>query len=167
MFVDTLNEFYGELYEDMRPDYESWRKFNRTERTAMRQVKREAAAQMFAGILLVAAGAALEVSGAEDVGSVTSALALAGGQVIVNGVNVSKGASIHADAIQELSNTLAEDMRPLVMEMEGQVYELSGTAEEQYQQVRQLLREIYLEETGLQPRLEDEPRSVADHASAP
>jgi hypothetical protein len=39
-------------------------------------------------------------------------------------------------------------MKPVVMEFQGKKYELTGSAEEQYRHWRELLREIYYEETG-------------------
>jgi len=43
-------------------------------------------------------------------------------------------------------------MKPVVMEFQGQRYELTGTAEEQYARWRELLREIYYTETGFRPQ---------------
>jgi hypothetical protein len=47
-------------------------------------------------------------------------------------------------------------MQPVVMEFEGKQYELSGSAEEQFNHWRELLRKIYYAETGF------EPESAAD-----
>ena len=40
-------------------------------------------------------------------------------------------------------------MTPIVLDIEGKTIELSGTVNEQYQQWRKILKEIYAEETGL------------------
>jgi hypothetical protein len=37
------------------------------------------------------------------------------------------------------------------MEFEGKQYELTGSAEEQFKRWRELLRQIYFEETGFEP----------------
>jgi hypothetical protein len=42
-------------------------------------------------------------------------------------------------------------MKPVVMEFEGKQYELTGSAEEQFNQWRALLRKIYFTETGFDP----------------
>jgi hypothetical protein len=42
-------------------------------------------------------------------------------------------------------------MKPVVMEFEGKQYELTGSAEEQFKQWRELLRKIYYAETGFAP----------------
>ena len=65
-----------------------------------------------------------------------------------SGINISKQAEIHRVAIQELSESFGNEMKPVVMEFQGKKYELTGSAEEQYRHWRELLREIYYEETG-------------------
>jgi hypothetical protein len=39
-------------------------------------------------------------------------------------------------------------MQPIVMDFQGKKYELTGSAEEQFKRWRELLRKIYLTETG-------------------
>ena len=72
-----------------------------------------------------------------------------GGQVFMNGLNISKQAEMHSATIEELSESLGADMAPVLMDVEGEIHELSGSAQEQYRQWRRLLKEIYLRETGL------------------
>jgi len=78
-------------------------------------------------------------------------LILIGGQVILDGFNVSKEAEIHEAAIRELSDSFSGEMKPVVMEFEGKQYELTGSAEEQFEKWRKLLRKIYYAETGFEP----------------
>jgi hypothetical protein len=85
------------------------------------------------------------------VAAVQMGMILAGTQVIINGFNVSKEAEIHEAAIQELSESFSSEMKPVVMEFEGRQYELTGSAEEQFNQWRALLRKIYFAETGFDP----------------
>ncbi|MCP3906386.1 MAG: hypothetical protein GY715_22425, partial [Planctomycetes bacterium] len=73
---------------------------------------------------------------------------LAGGQIMVEGFNVSEQVNIHAAAVEELAETFSNDIQPTVVELEGKQYELVGTAEEQYATWKELLRQIYAEETG-------------------
>jgi hypothetical protein len=55
---------------------------------------------------------------------------------------------MHYEALQELGESFGSEMKPVVMELEGNKYELSGSVEEQYKRWRELLREIYYSETG-------------------
>ena len=43
----------------------------------------------------------------------------------------------------------ASETKPLVVDVDGQVHELTGSAETQYTKWRALLRRIYASETGL------------------
>ena len=57
---------------------------------------------------------------------------------------------MHATALQELSESFSADARPIRMELEGRVMDLSGTAAEKYETWRELLRKLYVEETGFE-----------------
>jgi hypothetical protein len=61
---------------------------------------------------------------------------------------VSKQTKIHAAALEELSESFDDEMKPIVIQFEDEQYELTGSAEEQYNRWRELLRKIYYEETG-------------------
>jgi hypothetical protein len=151
MYVDTLNNQYEGFYNDMWPSYENWRKLNLTERQAIKKIKREALTKQLVGALLVAGAI---VAGSRDSGAARAlapAIAIAGGQVFIQGWNVSKEAEIHSAAIEELSESFGDEMQPVIMEFEGQQYELTGTAEEQFKRWKELLRQIYFAETGFAP----------------
>ena len=149
MYVDTLNEYYEAFYNEMWPDYENWRKNNLTEQTALREMKRSAYARMAGGALMMALAIAL--GGEVDNTALLNTMVFVGGAVIINGINISKQAEIHAMAVQELSESFGNEMKPVVMEFQGKEYELSGSAEEQYAHWRELLRKIYYAETGFGP----------------
>ena len=151
MYVDTLNNQYEGFYNDMWPSYENWRKLNLTERKAYKKIKREALTKQLIGALLIA-GAIAAGSRDSNVGrALAPAMVIIGGQVFISGWNISKEAEIHSAAIEELSESFGNEMQPVIMEFEGQQYELTGTAEEQFKRWRELLRQIYFAETGFVP----------------
>jgi len=149
MFVDALNGYYENFYNGMWPSYENWRKMNLTERVAMAKVKQDAYTRLAAGVALIALGALVGIRNDFSNPILGGAIVLIGGQVFVSGINISSQAEMHRAAIQELSESFDNEMKPLVMEFEGKTYELTGSAEEQYHRWRELLRQIYLAETGL------------------
>lgn len=151
MYVDTLNEYYDTFYNEMWTSYEEWRKMSLTEREAMRKIKKDATMRKVAGILMMAGAIALAAGDVNYTGPLQIGLAVIGGQVIVDGFNISKQAQIHAGALKELSESFAGEMQPIVMEFQGRQYELTGSAEEQFQKWRDLLRKIYYAETGFAP----------------
>ena len=151
MYVDTLNQQYDLFYNDMWPSYENWRNLNMTERQAMKEIKKRALTRQLIGALLVAGAIAAGSVDSINTGALQTGMIIIGGQVIISGFNISKEAEIHEAAIQELSDSFSGEMKPIVMEFEGKQYELTGSAEEQFNQWRELLRKIYYAETGFTP----------------
>ena len=151
MYVDTLNEQYDGYYNDMWPSYENWRQLNMTERKAIKEIKKKALTRQIIGALLIAGAIAAGSNNSGNTIALQTGMVLVGGQVILDGFNISKEAEIHEAAIQELSESFSGEMKPVVMEFEGKQYELTGSAEEQFEQWRQLLRKIYYAETGFEP----------------
>jgi hypothetical protein len=151
MYVDTLNEQYDGYYNEMWPSYENWRQINMTERRAIKEIKKKALTRQIIGALLVAGAIAAGSGNSGNMMAIQTGMVLVGGQVIMDGFNISKESEIHEAAIQELSQSFSGEMKPVVMEFEGKQYELTGSAEEQFQQWRELLRKIYYTETGFVP----------------
>ena len=151
MYVDIVNEYYNEYYAKMWSPYENWRKLNYEEITAIEKIEHNALMQKLTGMLLIAGAIALNVGDVKNTGALQVGMVLIGGQVIVNGFNVTKEAEIHSAAIKELSESFGDEMKPVVMDFEGKQFELTGSAEEQFKHWRELLRQIYITETGFDP----------------
>ena len=151
MFEDTINEYYEGFYNEMWPPYTDWRMSNLTERIALAQQKRSALLREVGGALLVALAVFMEVQDVHSSPALTGALILGGGQVFLSGINISKQSQMHYEALKELGESFGSEMQPVVMEFEGRQYELTGSAEEQFNQWRALLRTIYFTETGFKP----------------
>ena len=148
MYVDTLNEYYDVFYNEMWPSYENWRKVNISELQAIKKIKREAITRQLLGALLLAGAIAMAAGDVDNTAAIQTGMILVGGQVLIDGFNISKEAEIHSAAIQELSESFGNEMKPVVMEFQGKKYELTGSAEEQFKHWRELLRKIYKAETG-------------------
>ncbi len=149
MYIDTLNQYYDGFYAGMWPAYENWRKLDLTERLARDEIEKSAMLRKAGGALLVAMAILLEATqGGAGTSMLQGVMAVSGGQVFMSGINLSKQAEIHSAAIAELSESFGADMEPINLELKGQTYELTGSAQEQYQQWRDLLRKIYLQETA-------------------
>lgn len=151
MYVDTLNQYYDGFYNKMWPSYENWRKLILTEREAIKKIKREALTKQLLGALLIAGAV---VAGSQDSNTaniVAPAMVIIGGQVFISGWNVSKDVEMHSAAIEELKESFGDEMQPVTMKFEGHQYELTGSAEEQFKRWKELLRQIYIAETGFDP----------------
>ena len=137
LFIDTINEHYSNFYVEMWEPYENWRKYYMIEAEQRRAVERRAKqTKLFAALIMVAGimrGPGLFTTGA---------------LLYKNGMDISEEAEIHNEAIRELGDSLHAEVSPMVVEIEGRTVELTGSIEEQYQKWRELLREIYINETG-------------------
>jgi len=137
LFIDTINEHYSNFYGEMWEPYENWRKYYMIEAEQRRAVERRAKQTKFVAALIMIAGAM------RGPGLFTT-----GALLYKNGMDISEEAEIHNEAIRELGESLQAEVSPLVVEIEGRTVELTGSIEEQYQKWRELLREIYINETG-------------------
>lgn len=161
LLVDTLDQQYDTLARGVQGPYTNWRTSRLKEVNALREaesVKRSEQAKAVAvGILGVIAGAALasQNSGGGCYGCVTAGAAVAGGAVAI-AVQMADRASNQAAAetsmrraaLEELGNSLASDVKPTVMEVEGQTVELKGTIEEQFKSWREVLKQLRENETA-------------------
>lgn len=137
LFIDTINEHYSNFYGDMWEPYENWRKYYMIEADQRRAVERRAKQTKFIAALIMVAGIM------RGPGLFTT-----GALLYKNGMDISEEAEIHNEAIRELGDSLQAEVSPMVIEIEGRTVELTGSIEEQYQKWRELLREIYFNETG-------------------
>ena len=150
LFVDTLDDYYSRFHREMRPSYDEWRHATYDEAIRLRDLDRQARNRMIWGGLLVAGGIAAGAESDTWAGELAAAGAVSGGiRAIRSGMARRREAEIHAQSLQELSQSLGMEITPYVLEVEGRTIELVGTAQEQYTQWRRLLHEIYVEETSV------------------
>ena len=151
LFVDTLDDYYSRFHREMRPSYDEWRHATYDEAIRLREVERQARNRLVAGALLIAGGIAAGSESDTWAGDAAAAGAVVGGLgAIRSGLSRRKEAEIHAESLRELSQSLGTEITPYVLDIEGRTIELVGTAQEQYEQWRQLLHDIYLEETRVE-----------------
>jgi hypothetical protein len=150
MLLDTLDGYYALFYRDMKPAYREWLKSNYEESIELKKLQRSARNRMGMGAAAVVAGVAGGVQSDSGAGQIVSLATAAGGAtVFASGVKKYAQSEIHADALRELNTSFEADLAPKVVEVEGRAVTLSGSAEAQYESWRQLLRQIYIQETGL------------------
>jgi hypothetical protein len=58
---------------------------------------------------------------------------------------------LHSDTLEELSASFDDEIKPMIVEVQGTAHRLTGTAEIQYQEWRELLRQIFISEGGFVP----------------
>ncbi len=150
-FIDLLDEHYDSFHEEMSSPYEDWRRFSYEETVVLRDLKRTANMTTAAGVLVALAGAVQRGKAKTRAGYYGSNAALLGGiNMIKGGFDLRKQSKLNAAALAELGDSFSAEVKPLLVEVQGRTVELSGTADQQYTKWRELLREIYESETGLE-----------------
>ncbi len=148
-FIDTLNEYYATFTTSMEEPYDNWRSFSYEEQLALEKLRRQARMQKIVGALAIF-GAVVAPGGGSTAERVARDVALIGGMAAIrSGMAKSQEAKIHVEALRELGGSLDVEVTPLVVEVEGETLRLSGTMEGQFAEWREMLRQIYAEETGL------------------
>ncbi len=148
MLVDTVNEHYDLFYDEMWDSYENWRKAHREEVLALREVEASVRNRYLLGGAAILGAIALEVLVGGNTSTLRNLMALGGVAAIKSGYDKSADTQIHEDAIRELDNSFEAEVAPIIVEIEGRTVKLTGSAEQQFQNWRRILKEIYAAETG-------------------
>ena len=153
MLIDAINGYYEAYYRDLWEPYSNWRKFRTDEVLVMRKLEREALTQQILGVASIVGAIALGASSSYDTrvrtASLQNVMIAGGAYAVYSGTQKRAESVINKEAIEELGTSFSSEAEPLVIEVEGESIRLTGTAEQQYARWRQLLRELYIKETGL------------------
>lgn len=154
LLIDTMNNYYDIYYSDMWDSYDDWRKFRSEELDSLREIERKALAQKVIGAAAIIGAIALGASTNSDVrdrtGALRSVMIAGGGYSLYSGFKTSKETEINKEAIEELGLSFSTEIEPMVVDIDGKTLELTGSAEQQYSKWRNLLKEIYRNETGFE-----------------
>ena len=148
--VDTLNEHYANFGGSMAVPYTEWRKYTHEELEAEAQAKREALTRQVLGAVAVVGGIMAGAETSSSAGSAAATAAVIGGMyAFKSGLDKRAEVKIHTESLKQLGDSFQSEVQPMVVDVEGRTLELKGSAEEQYAEWRQLLRELYENETGV------------------
>ena len=148
--VDTLNEYYASFAEGVDDPYTNWRKYNYEELEAESQAKREALTRQVLGAVAVVGGIMAGQETNSSAGSAAATAAVLGGMyAFKSGLDKRAETKIHTESLKQLGESFQSEVQPMVIDVEGRTLELKGSAEQQYAEWRQLLRELYEDETGM------------------
>ncbi len=150
MLVDTLTSHYDVFYANMWDPYVEWRKLRSREAADLRKAENDALGRKILGGALIAGAIAVDIlGGGNNTGSLRNAMLLGGFWSVKSGIDMDGQAEIHEDAIRELGASFESELKPMVVEVDGEAVELTGSAEVQYADWKRLLKKIYVTETGL------------------
>lgn len=152
LLIDTLNGHFDNFYRDMQQPYDDWRRSRSEEAHALEEIRHEANMRKLLGAAAIIGAIAIEASGRGNgnTSSVLRDVMLVGGAIAVkSGFDKASETEIHSAAIEELDASFSAEAGPMVVDIEGETHELTGSAEQQYTKWRALLKQIYSSETGL------------------
>ena len=149
--LDTLDDQYQLSAERITDSYVNWRRSNYAELEEEADLKHSAALRMLLGAAAVVGGiAAATNSGSAAATQVAGGIAVAAGiEAFKSGIGQRAEARAHAESIKQQIDSFSAEVAPMNVEMEGRVVELRGSGEQQFMEWRRLLKELYLNETGL------------------
>ncbi|MGB4247731.1 MAG: hypothetical protein WBJ75_08440 [Pseudohongiellaceae bacterium] len=148
LFVDTVQDYYANYARQMRVPYDSWREQSYHATMELDQLEASARRRFIAGTVAIVGGIAAATSSNAAV-QTGSLVAVGGGAYMVkSGFDVSAEAQIHIAALQELGESLEAEVAPKMIDLDDRQVMLTGTVEEQYNQWREILVDLYKAETG-------------------
>jgi hypothetical protein len=159
VFVDTLQGHYTGFSDDMYAPYQEWRKASYEETVALRELETEAKREMIAGGAAILAGIVAQSSGSSMTRSAGAIGVVGGGALLKRGLEKRAESNIHSLALEELGQSLDAEITPRVIELEDRTVRLTGNVEDQYDQWRELLADIYAAELAALEPPQPEPRS--------
>jgi len=163
VFVDTLQGHYTGFSEEMYEPYQEWRKASYEETVALRELESEAQREMIAGGAAIIAGIVAQTSGSRTTRSAGAVGVIGGGALLKSGLEKRAESKIHSLALEELGQSLDAEITPRVIELEDRTVQLTGNVEDQYDQWRELLADIYAAEVAaLEPPRSPEAAPTLD-----
>lgn len=153
LFIETLNQHYTSFSREVQPSYDGWREYSREESIAIRELTRSARWRTGLGIATIVSAV---VYGSNSSNSFTDrvirdAMLYVGMDVLRTGAMRRQEKRLHTMNLEELSAGFDDEVRPLVVQVEGTQHRLVGTADVQYEEWRDLLRRLFMSETGFVP----------------
>jgi len=123
LFIDTVDDYYRALYDEMQPAYVLWRRFS-LEQTLTEESDR------------------LRVYDPDNYSNSNNYLSL------IQRYDRYKWSKIYEQEFTELASGFNNEIAPAILELNQQVHGLNGTMDSQYRQWRGILRELFRLETG-------------------
>lgn len=150
LFIDTLDEYYENFQREMYPAYQSWRKSTYAEAIAYKELKAQSTARAIGGAVAIAGGiAAMSESSNAYVDTSGLVSIMSGAMLLKTAISKRDEAQIHAEVLEEVGVAAEAEIMPHTIELENQSVRLQGNVDEQYDELRGILRRIYLEDLDL------------------
>jgi hypothetical protein len=159
LFIDTLDEYFETYQRGMYPSYQNWRRATYEEAIALKELKQQSRARTIGGAVAIIGGiAAMSESNNSYVNTSGLVSIISGAMLMKSAISKKAEAAIHAEVLEEVGAAAEAEIIPYTIELENQSVRLQGTVDEQYEELRGILRRMYFADLGLpEPVVEPEP----------
>ena len=148
LFIDTLDEYFSSFANEMFNPYQNWRRATYSEAIAYREERNKARARLLAGTGGIVAGVAAQTSD-NTVTQYGGTVGIIGGAMMIkSGIAKRADAQLHIEVLRELGTSAEAEIMPHTIELENESIALQGSVNEQYEELRRILRKIYRTEMG-------------------
>lgn len=154
LFLETLNQHYAGFSSEAEESYDSWREYSREEAIVIRELERSARWRTGLGIATILASVVYGSNSSNDSFSdrvIRDAMMYIGTDMLRTSAVRRQEKRLHSATLEELATSFSDEVEPLVVEIQGTEHRLTGTAEVQYREWRDLLRRMWITETGFEP----------------
>ena len=154
LFFETLDQHYEGFSANAAPSYDGWREYAREEAIAIRELTRSSRWRTGLGIATIVASIVYGQDSGNDSFSnriVRDAMMYVGVDMLQSSAVRRQEKRLHTQTLEELSESFDDEVAPLVVEIQGTEHRLTGTAEVQYEEWRDLLQRLFIAETGFAP----------------
>jgi hypothetical protein len=148
LFVDALQDHYGNYYRQMAGPYTQFRKMSYEEVMKYDKLRAAARRNTILGVAAILGGLVATQSPNNAVQYSAYGGLFGGGYLIKDAFAKRDEAQLQVETLAELGNSLESEIAPQTIALEERVITLSGTVESQYEQWREILADIYENEVG-------------------
>ena len=152
LFIDTLDEYYANFHRQMYPAYQDWRRASFDQAIAYNELKAQSRARAIGGTMAIIGGVASIYESSDayvDASGIVGVIA--GATLITSAVQKRHEAEQQAERLRELGSAAEAELVPTTIELENQTLRLQGNVDQQYEELRRILRRVYFEDLGLEP----------------
>ena len=161
MFLDVVQDYYRAFNQQMHDPYQEWRKLSYKEVLYARQLKEQARREKIAGVAAIAGGIAVATEGGSFASRGAGHIGIfAGAKIFAGSFLKTEQALSHSSRLRELGLSLESELEPSIVALQDRSVTLTGTVDDQYQEWRRILRDMFRLETG--DGSEPSPLKVSD-----
>jgi hypothetical protein len=149
LFLDVVQDYYRTFNNKMEAPYQEWRKLSYKEVLYARQLKEQGRKEKIAGLVAIAGGIAAAATGNSGATRGAGHLGIiAGAGIFANSFLKTEEALGHSSTLRELGASLESELEPSIVDLQDRSVTLSGTVDDQYQEWRRILGDMFRLEEG-------------------